>query len=175
MDYQKISEIYDANDQIRARLMALVGGLTAEEASKREPDGWSVAEIVEHLAMVEDGMGRICARLIAAGAEKGVSANGEAKISGEFVSQANASRGFKIEAPERVRPSGSRSIAESIEALDANRARINDLKEQFETIDCSEFKFPHPAFGDLTAHEWLALLGGHEARHMAQIERILAA
>lgn len=175
MNYQRISEIYDANDQIRARLKALIGGLNAEEASKREPDGWSVAEIVEHLAIVEDGMGRICAKLLANGAAKGASASGEAKISREFVSQALASRASKIEAPERVHPTGTKSIVESIGVLDANRSRINDLRPQFETVDCSEFKFPHPAFGDLSAHEWLALLGGHEARHLSQIERILAA
>ena len=35
-------------------------------------------------------------------------------------------------------------------------------------------KFPHPFFGELSATEWLVLLGGHEARHTAQIERILS-
>ena len=58
--------------------------------------------------------------------------------------------------------------------LDETRKSLEDLRPMFESVECSEFKFPHPFFGDLTAHEWLALVGGHELRHTQQIERILA-
>jgi hypothetical protein len=175
MKYQTISEIYEANDQIRARLKALIGGLTAGEAERRDGDGWTVAEIVEHLEIVEDGMTRICAKLLGEGAAAGAASNGGAKISADFLERTIAARKVKVEAPERVRPTGKKTVADSIVGLDANRVRLNQLREQFESVDSSAFTFPHPAFGDLTAHEWLALLGGHEARHIAQIERILAA
>ena len=48
-----------------------------------------------------------------------------------------------------------------------------DLLPAFEAFDGSSYKFPHPAFGDMSAQEWLALRGGHEARHLKQIEAIL--
>jgi hypothetical protein len=31
---------------------------------------------------------------------------------------------------------------------------------------------PHPLFGPLSAYHWLAFVGGHEARHAAQIREI---
>jgi hypothetical protein len=56
--------------------------------------------------------------------------------------------------------------------MEESRNRLNELRPLFESVECSDQKFPHPAFGELTAHEWLALVGGHEARHIAQIKRI---
>ncbi|MBK8812535.1 MAG: DinB family protein [Acidobacteria bacterium] len=175
MQYTKISEIYDANDQIRLKLKAVIGDLTEAQAGTRENDeGWTIREIVEHLAIVEDGMTKICARLLAGGAEKGAKADGDAKISGAFLEKTSAWGNAKVEAPERVHPTGTKSIAESVATLDENRIRLNDLRSAFETVECTEFTFPHPAFGDMSAHEWLALLGAHEARHISQIRRILA-
>jgi hypothetical protein len=34
-------------------------------------------------------------------------------------------------------------------------------------------RFPHPWFGPMDEHGWLALTGGHLAIHRTQIERIL--
>jgi hypothetical protein len=56
--------------------------------------------------------------------------------------------------------------------MDENRTRLAELRPLFDSVDCSGHTFPHPAFGDLTAHDWLALLGGHETRHIAQIGRV---
>ena len=57
--------------------------------------------------------------------------------------------------------------------MDETRQKLEELRPLFESIECSDVKFPHPAFGDMSAHEWLALLGGHETRHIRQIEGIL--
>ena len=80
----------------------------------------------------------------------------------------------KFEAPDRVRPTGNQTIAESIEKLKESQKNLKDLQPLFETVECSDHKFPHPAFGELTAHEWLALVGGHEFRHIEQIKKLLA-
>jgi len=80
----------------------------------------------------------------------------------------------KAEAPERVRPTGSVSVAESKERLAANDVAFDSFREGFEQLDLTEPKFPHPYFGELTAVEWFALAGLHERRHTDQIERILA-
>jgi len=44
----------------------------------------------------------------------------------------------------------------------------------FETNDGNQNKFPHPYFGDLSAIEWLVLIGGHEVRHLRQIKGMIA-
>lgn len=174
MNYQTIAEIYDANDKIRDNLKQVLGDVTAEQAGNF-PNGekWSIANIVEHLSMVDYGMMRISAKLLNAAKEKGETSNGEAHISSDFLQKIAGARDMKVEAPETVVPSGDRSIEESLSKMDENRKGLNELRPLFEKVGCDGFTFPHPAFGQLNSNEWLALLGGHEARHTAQIERLL--
>lgn len=174
MNYQNISEIYAANDQIRQRLIKKIGNLTdADAAQLPKGEKWTIAQIVEHLSIVEDGMTKICAKLLAEAQKENKQSDGAARISGDFIKGVTAIANQKLEAPERVRPTGTQTIAESLQKVKENRDRLNDLRPLFETVECSEQKFPHPFLGALTAHEWLIMLGGHEARHVKQIENIL--
>lgn len=174
MNYQTIEEIYAANDKIREKLKGVVADLPDDKANAAvDGENWTVAAIVEHLSIVEDGMMRICAKLLGEAEAGQGKANGSAKITAEFLEKVSKGREQKFNAPERVVPSGSRTIAESLAKMDENRAKLYEMKTLFETVECADFKFPHPAFGDLSAHEWLALLGGHELRHTAQIKRLL--
>lgn len=172
MKYQTIEEVYAANDKIRAMLLETLGNISEEQANDLpEGEKWTIAQIVEHISIVEDGMGKISFKLLNEAKENGKSSDGKVIISHAFTEKAAEARNQKLEAPDRVRPTGNQTIAESIEKLNESRQRLYDLKPLFETVDCSEHKFPHPAFGDLTAHEWLALVGGHELRHIEQIKR----
>ena len=174
MNYQTIEEVYAANDKIRARLLELLGEISDEQANVLpEGEKWTIAQIVEHISIVEDRMGRISAKLLNEAKENGRNSDGKVIISHAFAKKAAGARNQKFEAPDRVHPTGNQTIAESIEKLKESRKRLYDLKPLFETVDCSEHKFPHPAFGDLTAHEWLALAGGHEFRHLQQIKKRL--
>jgi uncharacterized damage-inducible protein DinB len=174
MNYQTIEEIYAANDKIREKFKSVVADLPDDKVNAAvEGENWTVAAIVEHLSMVEDGMMKICAKLLREAEANQGKADGEANISGDFLQKLSMGREQKFQAPERVHPSGSKTVAESLTVMDENRARLYEMKTSFETVECADFIFPHPAFGDLSAHEWLALLGGHEMRHTAQIIRIL--
>ena len=175
MNYQTISDVYAANDKIREKLKAVVSGLTDRQANALpEDEKWTVAQIIEHLSLVEDGMTRISAKLLSEAKAKGAAAaDGTVRFSEDFLRKTSEVKNQKVEAPERVHPTGTKTVPESLAKLDENRRKLDDLRPLFESIECSEFKFPHPAFGDISAHEWLALVGGHEARHLAQILRIL--
>jgi hypothetical protein len=79
----------------------------------------------------------------------------------------------RIEAPERVRPTGEVAIPFSMQKLTSAEADIDALRPDMERLDLSGHTFPHPFFGDLTAAEWLVVAGGHEIRHTLQIQRVL--
>ncbi len=175
MNNQTISDVYAANDKIRERTANLVSSLTDEQA-RILPDGekWTIAEFVEHIAIVADGMTKISAKLLAKARAAGKSSDGTARLSQNFAQKASEIKDMKFEAPDRVRPTGTKTVAESLEKLSATRQELETLRPLFEQFDGSDFKFPHPFMGDLSAHEWLALVGGHEARHLRQIENFLA-
>ena len=78
-------------------------------------------------------------------------------------------------APERVRPKGGVSVEDSLAKMRVALAGFADIQPRLEAVDLSEQVFPHPALGPFNAYQWMVLLGEHEDRHRAQIERVKAA
>ncbi len=174
MNYQSIDDIYTANDKIRENLKQVLSKVSEEQA-RALPEGetWSIAKIAEHLSMVDGGLMRICAKLLNGAKEAGLSSNGEVNVRPEIQQKFAGARDMKLDAPETVQPVANQTIAESLAKMDENQKGLNELRPLFESVGCDGFTFPHPAFGDMNSNEWLALLGGHEARHTAQIQRLL--
>lgn len=173
MNNQTIAEIYAANGKIRERLINAVSDLPDERASVlHDGETWTIAEFVEHIAIVHEGMTKIAAKLLSRAQSAGKTSDGTAKLSENFATKTAEAREKKFEAPDMVRPTGKQTVAESLEKIKETDRSLENLRPLFEQFDDSDFKFPHPFMGDLTAHEWLALIGGHEARHLRQIENI---
>ncbi|MFM9903141.1 MAG: DinB family protein [Pyrinomonadaceae bacterium] len=174
MKYETIADIYSANEKIRERLTATLSSITPDELTALpEGEKWSIQGLVEHISMVEYNVARICANLIDAAKTSGKLADGSLAISENFMKQWGTVADAKLEAPERVQPTGNVSISDTYQKMEANRTALAALRADFESYDFSGPKFPHPYFGDLTATEWLVLLGGHEARHTRQIEKLV--
>ena len=174
MKYTTIAEIYAGNDKIRERLKALLADIPEEKAKAlTEGEKWCIAQIVEHVSMVDEGTIKICSKLLKKAQEAGQASDGAVNISDNFLQRGSEIARMKVEAPTFVQPTGEQTIAESLRKLDENAERVNELRSLFESVDGTAFKFPHPFFGDISAQEWLALKGGHEMRHIKQIERLL--
>lgn len=174
MKYQTIEDVYAANDKIRARFLETIESLSDEQVNALpEGEKWTIAQLVEHVSIVEESMSKITYKLLKEARASGKASDGTVKFSDDFSQKSAESRNQKLVAPDRVHPTGSVSLADSLKKLEENRQKLYELKPLFETVDCSEHKFPHPSFGELTAHEWLALIGGHENRHLEQIKKRL--
>jgi len=177
MGYQTIAEIYEGNAKIRTKLKQTVENLTDEQLNFRmDENAWTPREIVEHISIVEGGIAGICARLLQKSAEENLPNDGSANISVEFLEKSSSAgdrRTAKLQAPDRVKPSGTLSIEESFAKLKENSEMLKQIRTGLETVNTQKAKFPHPHFGDMTATEWLLLIGGHERRHIDQIEEIL--
>ena len=160
MRYETIADIYSANQKVRAALAATVSNILPAEATV--------------LADVDFGISRICAKLLEEARSIGKPSDGTVKLSADFSEKAAMIDNVKIEAPERVQPTGNVTIADSLEKMNANRPAFDAMRSDLEKYDVSEPKFPHPYFGDITAAEWMVVAVGHEQRHTKQIERLLA-
>jgi hypothetical protein len=189
MIYNTVEDIFAANDDVRRRILARVEGLGDAAHGARPAEGaWSVAEIVEHLSITErrvthaiEGMLPKPDEASDGGAAGGANADGAATYGGtaapssftpfsldEYAEQA---RDRKIEAPEFIRPRGI-PLADALAGLRESRAALERLRPRFHAADYSKL-LTHPAFGPLNVGQWLAFVGMHEERHLAQIERTL--
>lgn len=174
MRYESIADIYSANQKIDESFHNSLGTITDAEAhAEVEGEKWTIAALVEHVAIVELNMVKICAKLSAAAKESGKASDGSFAVSPNFVEKSVEIADLKLEAPEFVRPIGGVPIAESLEKLKASSADLEAMRPIIESFDLSESQFPHPFIGNMTAAEWLLIAGRHKMRHIRQIETLL--
>lgn len=179
--YENLADIFASLDACRARLRATVENLNDAQANFRPAvDAWSIAEIVEHLVLIENSLTRAF-NVMLARYEESCGANAAHSTSPEdFRASAlklaehmtNAADG-KIQAPERLRPSGAKTIAQSLAALQESRAALSALRPRFEQTNLCAIEFPHPMFGTLNLAQWIYFIGLHEARHLRQIKSLI--
>ncbi len=173
MQNTTISDIYEANASIRAKLRQTLASITDQQAKVR-PDGenWSISEVAEHVSMVGSGLYRICAKLLSKVEAAGYPSDGTVDMT-TFSAKISEIAEVKLEAPDMVRPTGTKSIAESLSSLEETENSLRSLRPIFEKYDTNKPKFSHPYLGDMSAAEWLAMYGLHEGRHLRQIKNIL--
>jgi hypothetical protein len=131
--------------------------------------GWSIAECLEHVVVVENlSLGRL-ESAIANGLNTEVRA-----ITDEFILEKIPARSAKFEAPDFSLPSGRWASKE--ELLDQfHRIRSKTLAMAKRTdVKFREVAFAHPRFGNLDGHQWLLVMSSHCARHLNQIAEIQA-
>ena len=173
MSTSNIDEIFEYNAAVREELRSVVAGISGEYEFA-VPEGeqtWSAAQILEHLALTEEGMGKICSMLLRASkAPEGQ----PAKFSEGFLDRAGELDKIKVKTPPTGEPTGAVSLVESLQKMDMNRAKLETKRHRFTENDPCSATFPHPYLGDMTALEWLALIGLHEKRHLRQLKNLLA-
>ena len=172
--HPRIAELMAELDAAREELRALVASLPPDALTQtRGDDEWSVAQILEHLAMVEDGSGRLFAKML-----KDAEASGERESDSSSVLGINDRYGIvtsnaRITAPEFIRPTAGLSPEESMARLDAARERLKQAMRRASGLALGNVSTPHPAFGPFTAYQWLLATAQHERRHMRQIRRLV--
>ena len=175
MDYKSIDVIYSANVRFREEFFEVIDSLTENDFAAR-PDGekWSIGQVAEHVSIVDEGMSKICRKLLYEARESGLKAGG-ITVSSIFREYTENPETVKLEAPERVQPTRGQTIAESRTKVDSTRVWFEEIRPLFEEFDGTQPKFPHPFFGPLSAQDWLVMAGEHMRRHTLQIKRILKA
>ena len=175
MIYHTITDILASNEQAQERFIAAVSNLTEAQANFRPDENqWTIAEIVEHISIVNDGFLRLTHKLL----KEAESAPKPTKTDlnlGHTSLDENGQQREPFQAPERVRPKGGVSVEDSLAKMRVALAGFADIQPRLEAVDLSEQVFPHPALGPFNAYQWMVLLGEHEDRHRAQIERVKAA
>ena len=150
-----------------AVVRAIDGLADAQLHFKPQPDSWSIADCVEHLAVTEDLM----FALVSKGAPNPDGVPLDPVKDGRF-SAAVVDRSRKVAAPPGARPHGHfASTQEAVAHFRKGRERALAYTRDC-THDLRRLFTPHPLLGEIDCYRCLLLLALHPARHAAQIEEI---
>ncbi|HEU0175639.1 MAG TPA: DinB family protein [Blastocatellia bacterium] len=175
MIYHTIADILAANERAQARFMAAVSDLTEAQANFRPDENqWTIAEIVEHISIVNDGFLRLTHKLLKEAESAPKPPEADLNLGHTSLDENGRQHPEPFQAPDRVRPQGGALIVDSLAKMRASLAGLAEIQSRLEAVDLSERVFSHPALGQINAYQWMVLLGEHEDRHRGQIERLKA-
>lgn len=159
-------------EQSNQHFQAAIRGLTpAQWNFKPGPTRWSIAEVSEHLALVEQGLGG----MVRGGGLKPIppfSADSAAKLDAA-VRGLYGDRTRKMNSPEGFVPTHRWATqAELVSAYDsARRSNLEYVRTTKEPLRARGMD--HAAFGGpIDGTHWLVAIGAHMERHLQQIEEV---
>jgi len=158
-------------EQTRDGVVNAVKGLTEAQMNfKSGPDRWSVAQVLEHIALAEDFIfGNITQNVMKAG--PGPADRDTAKIDAAVLMMV-PDRSHPAQAPPPLVPPGKWTAEESLQHFLASREKtIAFLKS---TPDLRAHAADSPLGRPLDAYEWLLFIGAHSERHTKQILEVKA-
>lgn len=168
------SEVLALLAQSAARFTDMVQSLAAPEWEAAPRDGeWSLAQVAEHIALVEVSSGKVIARKLfqePAGPELLAEAEGKEAILRRLLPDRI---GRRVEAPDFVQPTGTwKTRDELLSAFWLWRGSTIALLSD-PARDPSRYVFRHPIWGAIDGRNWGLFLALHLDRHLEQMVEVL--
>jgi hypothetical protein len=147
-----VPRILELIEEQRRRLLALLDGVTDEQAAFRPaPDQWSIADVLRHVIAAEEGVARIVESLA-----RGI------------VPEGSRQTGSQV-------PDEGQSLSALVGRLRTARAGLLERVRGWPASPDLTATFDHPFFGPLNCKGWVAFQRLHDADHIGQIGQIKAA
>lgn len=158
-------------EQTRDGVVAATKGLSPAQLNfKPAPDRWSIAEVLEHIALAEDFIFQnITTKIMQAPA--GPADRDIAKLDAMVVAMVS-DRSHKAHAPEPLVPTGRWTPSETLDHFLASRAKTIAYLQS--TPDLRDHVVDSPMKQPLDAYEWLLFISAHSERHTKQILEVRA-
>jgi hypothetical protein len=170
---RRTSELLAHLDRSHLELHRAVSGVPeAAREQQPAPGRWSVANVLEHLSIVEPRIVHGLTQGFAAARASGLPPAPDSSVIGERDSARYLNRQRRIETTEASQPRGELRAAGAMAALEQTRAATRAFVVDTDGFDVAAITLPHPIFGPLNLYQWIVFVGGHEERHALQISEI---
>ena len=165
----------------RERFLAQLARIPADRLAERpSAEEWCAAEVVEHVARVDIAVTKVLAFIRTQTLESSAEELAAARLSPARADRVRG-RGARIDdrervdAPDRVRPTGRLSPDEALAQLAAARAALLAGYRDADASLLDGTLHPHPVIGPLTLRGWFELAAHHDARHAKQLAALAEA
>jgi hypothetical protein len=140
---------------------------------KPAPDRWSIAEVMEHIALAEDMIRGLVQEQIMKSPEIAPRDPAELKKIDDGVLVQVPDRTHKISAPEQLKPSNHFGTPEAAEEhfVESRATTESYLKD---TAGLRAHAMDSPTGAKMDGYEWILLIAGHSERHTKQILEVKA-
>lgn len=173
---QEFADLIKLIDDSQDTVVGLVSGLTDEQWNfKQNPDRWSVAECVEHIARGEKNLLERIEQMIASPLDPDwfSKTDGTLAVIRQLVPNRGSQGQGGVKAPGELVPDQhwdrQRGMEEFYAAHGATRAFVETMDR---AIKDRTMESTVPQFGWMNAHDWLNLLVLHVVRHSKQIAEV---
>jgi uncharacterized damage-inducible protein DinB len=140
------------------------------------PDRWSVAEVTEHVAIVDRAIAGQFATAVADARAAGLTADAEDPAAVFSIDEAQLlDRTVRLTAGEASRPTGALDAAAARAALIEARGALEAVVASAQGLALSRIVRPSRRSGPLNFAQWMAFAAVHERRHAAQVAEIASA
>jgi hypothetical protein len=172
--HARIQQLLEYLDGTLADLRTAVDSVPLDLCERKPaPDRWSVAEVIEHLSLVEDRIARMTAAQIEAGRAAGVGPDTSTHgVMESFDSRRMVDRRRKVAAADAVLPLQGLGLSAAWEALTRSREAVRTAVLSGDGMNLTELVVSHSALGHMNLYHWVAFIGAHELRHAEQIREI---
>lgn len=172
--HPRAREVFDYLITAHVHLEDSVGTVPeAARDTRRSPDRWSVAEVLEHLATVNDSIATLLDKRVAAGREAGLGPDPETTSILWTLDVARLlDRRERMEAPPRIVPTGGLSSVAAWNALELADSTLRRAIVAADGLALATITHPHRFLGPLNLYQWVAFAAAHEFRHAAQIREM---
>jgi hypothetical protein len=161
-------------DTTRGTLERTLAEVPSELREQRpSPESWSIAQVIQHLALTEGRVTGMLAGFLERARESGVAARTETPpLADSFDLARVLDRSRSVAAGEAVLPREPLDTAAAWERLEDSRAKLRELILSAHGDALANVSAPHRVLGTIDGYQWVLFIGAHEARHTAQIREI---
>lgn len=172
--HPRMTELEEYLGRQRAQLTAAVAQIAASRY--RDSPGaerWSVVEVLEHVALVETGLGQSISGWFADAKAAGLGREADSSpILPTIDVDRFVDRSRPVKTSAAMEPSGKLNVDEAMQALARARASFIEVMAECNGYALKEIVHPHSGLGPMHLYEWIAFAGGHMCRHAMQIREI---
>lgn len=162
-------------DGKRGEMLAVIAAFKDDELEHRiDEASWTVAEIVEHLILVESYVVHKVAKMLESHETKESEPLDEKVVDALHLFQSKGLLGVKRKAPSAVEPNGQIPLKDGLSKLQEVRMQLKSYLPQLESRETNSIVAYFSMLGvDMNVCQWVQFASVHEWGHINQLKKML--